>query len=251
MKILCLADLHRLETDRIAMVEQDEWLEGLLREHSPDVVVIAGDVFEANSKLHPYEELAAIFHDLPVICTLGNHEFWYRTVSQVLDKYRDLYDPAKWNVHYLDVVGGFDVDHAHFFGNVLWFDGSMSTVPGQNIDSFADHMWRDYEIRDFDWRSACANCVEQIKANQPKDWQTGILVTHAVPHSALNGHMSQVTSKYNAYSGVSWLLDETEPDYAVCGHTHHHVVGKVIRRVRCVNVGNDYFPPFRHYLLEI
>ncbi len=251
MKILCLADLHRLKTDRIAMAEQNDWIKGLLRNHPPDVVMIAGDVFESRVDIHPYEELAMLFADLPVVCTLGNHEFWYRTVSEVLGRYQDLYDPAKWNVHYLDVVGSFDIGNVHVFGNVLWFDGSMSTVPGQNIDTFAEHRWRDYEIKDFDWRSECANCIEQIKANQPEERQTGVLLTHAAPHSTLNGHMAVAESKFNAYSGVSWLLDEIRADYAICGHTHYPVVEKTVNGIQCTNIGNDYWPPFKSHFLEI
>ena len=43
MRILGLADLHRLEFDRPAMDEQDRWLARLLDTTSPDVIVIAGD----------------------------------------------------------------------------------------------------------------------------------------------------------------------------------------------------------------
>jgi len=251
MKILCLADLHRFEDDRLAMAEQNAWLRGLREEHDPRVVVVAGDVFDARSPVHPYERIARLFPELPVVCTLGNHEFWYRTVPEVLDHYQELYDPEHWNVHYLDIVGHYDIGHLRFFGNVLWYDGSMATVPGQDVSTFADHQWRDYEIRDFDWKGECQQCVEQIRANRPEDRQTGVLVTHCVPHAGLNGHMVKGRSRFNAYSGVTWLLDEIRPDYAVCGHTHWQIADTVINGVRCVNVGNDYFPPFRHHLLDI
>lgn len=50
MKILCLADLHRLEFDRLAMQEQDRWIAQLLETALPDAVIIVGDVFKEKSE---------------------------------------------------------------------------------------------------------------------------------------------------------------------------------------------------------
>ena len=251
MRVLCLADLHRLEYDRLAMREQDAWIEGLLAAHDPDVVAIAGDVFDEQSELAPYPELSRLFPDRPVVCTLGNHEFFGRTVREVLDRYEALYDPARWNVHYLDIVDSFDVGSVRFFGNVLWYDGSMATVPDQDVGTFAGKRWRDYEIVDFDWEGECRKCTEAILENQSGPDQTGFLLTHCVPHPGLNGHMFKAYSEFNAFSGVSWLLDRVRAEVAVCGHTHWRIPETVINGARCLNVGNDYVPPFRHAVLDV
>jgi predicted MPP superfamily phosphohydrolase len=49
LRVLCLADLHRLEYDRLAMIEQDQWIASLLQATAPNVVLIAGDVFHAHN----------------------------------------------------------------------------------------------------------------------------------------------------------------------------------------------------------
>ena len=251
LRVLCLADLHRLEYDRLAMLEQDRWLGALLAETDPAVVLIAGDVFDEKSEAHPYRELARLFGPRPVIAVLGNHEFIGRTVEQVMNRYRLLYDPGTWNVHFLDIVGSHRVGGVEFFGNVLWYDGSMATVPGQDLLDFAGRHWRDCEIREFDPVRECRRCVEAITACTPGPGLTRVLCTHCVPHPALNAHMSKRSSLYNAFSGVSWLLERVKADYAVCGHTHRPVHDVTLHGVRCWNVGSDYLPPFRHVALEV
>jgi len=251
LRILCLADLHRLESDRAAVAEQDRWLAGLLAATAPDAVLIAGDVFDEQSEAHPYRELARVFSPVPVVAVLGNHEFIGRTVEQVLNRYRLLYDPATWNVHYLDIIGSHRIGDVQFFGNVLWYDGSLATVPGQDLLDFAGHTWRDGEIREFDPVRECQRCAQTITDCAAEPDTVRVLCTHCVPHPALNAHMSKPSSPYNAFSGVTWLLDRVKPDYAVCGHTHRPVHDVQINGVRCWNVGSDYTPPFRHVVLTL
>ncbi len=251
MKILCLADLHRVTTDILALKEQDRWIRSLIEECNPNVVVITGDIFENNSGFNPYEDLYNLFQGIPVICTLGNHEFIYDTIENVLKKYKDDYEP-KWNVHYLDIIGHYDIDNIRFFGNVLWYDGTTASVANQNLADFAGGKWLDKVIMDFNPKNECEKCVEQIMNNQPNDNQIGILCTHTVPAKDINGHFQDgIAQPFDAFSGVSWLLDKVKCDYAISGHTHRRVIGKEINGVKCINTGNDYFPPFKHFLLEI
>ena len=252
MKILCLSDLHRIVTDLWGSQEQEKWIASLLEEHCPDTVLITGDIFEHNLCVNPYEELDRIFGGVPVICTLGNHEFSYMEFTKVLKNYKSWYDPGKWNVHYLDVVGSYDVGNVHFFGNVLWYDGSTATVPGQNLMDFAGGRWLDRSIIDFDPVTECEKCVEQIIENKPGEEQIGILCTHTVPDQGMNGHYQEGQQNlFDAFSGVSWLLEKVKCTYAVSGHTHRRIIGKEISGACCINVGNDYYPPFLHYLLEV
>lgn len=252
MNILCLSDLHRAKADLFGLREQNRWIESLLKEALPDAVIITGDIFENDPEINPYENLHKLFGELPVICTLGNHEFVDSTVDLVLKTYRDKYDPEKWNVHYLDIIGHYDLEFIRFFGNVLWYDGSLATVPNQQLLDFAGGRWLDRAIVNFDPVKECKKCVDHVMENQPEDWQTGILCTHCVPAKEINGHFQEgVQKEFDAFSGVSWLLEKINCNYAISGHTHRRVIGKIINGVKCINTGNDYYPPFEHYLLEI
>lgn len=99
MNVICFSDLHINHRNHINLSNMKE----LVHRYSPDVVTISGDIFD-NPTINPYEELSKI-GDIPVICCLGNHEFAYGQISIVLDRYWEQYDPSKYDVHYLDIVG--------------------------------------------------------------------------------------------------------------------------------------------------
>ena len=69
MKILCLADLHI--SSRKNCKQKIRWIKGLVNEHSPDVIVIVGDVFESGFYLRynplpsapvPRQKLSRFYH---------------------------------------------------------------------------------------------------------------------------------------------------------------------------------------------
>jgi hypothetical protein len=240
------------------------WVRAIVLGESPDVILITGDIFEtmfeSMAGINPYEELTKLLgDDIPIICTMGNHEFMYRTIEETHDFYTENYNPDKYNVHYLDIVGHYDVDHVHFFGNVLWYDGTLSTVGNQNLKTFADGCWADVVIENFDYLFEHGKCLRQLKENMNTDLPASILATHCVPHRKLNGHMVKTMSPFNAFSGVENLFATLSSDlsascgidWAVSGHTHWRMAGDVINGCFCVNVGNDYQPPFQHFIIDI
>jgi len=263
MKILNLSDLHRQENKRIPIVQQQAWIDQMLKRFNPDLILITGDIFESNnyyhdiktggSRFNPYEILSQVFDGRPVICTLGNHEFFNLSVKEVMDYYTRMYNPDAFDVHYLDVVNFIDAEKYTFLGNVLWYDGSMATVPNQDIWDFAGDSWQDKTIVKFNWKKENKKCVKKIMDVQTD--KKKILCTHCVPHWRLNGHIRgddlfDKKAPYNAFSGMNNLLKLVKPYYAFSGHTH-------LRRnleldgCNCVNCGNDYHPPFQYFQTEI
>lgn len=236
MKILLLSDLH--------LQGSAKRYERIFKHTKPDIIVITGDIYESN--IHPsmvYRNLSAIFTDIPVVCTLGNHEFYYNTVEYIIEEYKKYYNPSLYNIHYLDIIHKYDINNIRFIGNVLWYDGSMSTVKNQNINSFADNTWMDYTIKNFNFIDEYKNNINTIKLNIDNN-KTNILCTHCVPHRSLNGHMYKTYSQYNAYSGSCNLLEQLNVQYSFCGHTHlpiETIIKTNYGECMCYNVGNDYF----------
>lgn len=91
--------------------------------------------------MNPHEDLDKLFGVLLIICTLGNHEVVYIKVDNVLDNDKAQYNPLKYNVHYLDVIGHYDINRVRFFGNAIWYDGTMATIQNQVLVDFADGRW--------------------------------------------------------------------------------------------------------------
>ena len=254
MKILCLSDLHRYSRQDF---KKNQWLTDVVAKTNPDIVVITGDIYEATFQGNPYRELGELIEGIPVICTLGNHECIYRTVEETLKVYGDYYNPDKYNVHYLDIIRKYDftADNktVRFVGNALWYDGTLSTVANQDMNLFAGGRWIDILIKNFDFREECEKCKKDIVDNLSLDKDIpNILCTHCVPHHELNGHMLNGENEFNAYSGVYDLLSGLENvDFAICGHTHWRIVGKQIGNCGGINCGNDYYPPYLYFLLDI
>lgn len=244
MKILILSDLHRNLYDDCSY--QNKMVNTLLNKHKDiDLIVISGDVHEYSLEFNPYVDLDELFHHIPTLFCLGNHEFAGFTVDSVLNHYRNLYNPMKFNVHCLDVLNYFDVDGYRFLGNVLWYDGSMKSYPDQS--DVINSRWLDSTIIDFDWKKENKRCVDNIVSNMD-DSMIQILVTHCVPHYDLNLH-NENHSIYNMYSGMNTFLEDYKFDYSISGHTHRMTIGKIINGCKCINVGNDY-GELKHFLLD-
>jgi len=250
MKILCLSDLHISYDMDSDDYPHHKWIKEQL-ECKPNVIVLTGDIFESQfqSRINPYKYLNELFNGITTICTFGNHEFVNETVDSVKKYYLDLYNP-KYDVHYLDIIKHYDIDNVRFLGNVLWYDGSLSNMFEQDLTTFADGRWLDRYIRDFDFIKENKICVDEIKDSVDIN-KTNILCTHCVPHHQLNVWYDEEKSDFNAFSGMYDLLKAIDVQYAICGHTHRKIVGRVIHGCECVNTGNDYYAPFSSYLLEI
>jgi len=250
MKILILADLHICS--KYDIMNYTKLFSEVSEVNDADAIVICGDIIESAFSCNPYKQINNIFRNFtgPIICVLGNHEFFHNDVEEVINYYKYFYNPKKYNVHYLDIIGHYDYGVCRFVGNVLWYDGSMATVLGQNLYEFADKSWNDCTIKNFDWKKENEKCVSAIMGNILPDEKVNILCTHCVPHKDLNLHMNNTFSFYNAFSGMEDLLSDINVDYCFCGHTHRRIVGKYIGKCQCVNVGSD-IGYTRWFLIEV
>jgi len=93
MNLLCLSDLHlRSEAvvDAIDRKKLSPFMAGIaarVADVSPDAVVVTGDtVCPAQVRLLSALLRELIPGDLPIVVTLGNHEFWGRTFEDTLEK---------------------------------------------------------------------------------------------------------------------------------------------------------------------
>ena len=261
MKILALSDLHihfvfnpRAYSYYKSIVRQK--FEGL--SEYIDAIVITGDIFESTAinkwGFNPYETLRDVFcfTDKPIIFCLGNHEFAYNRIGDVLKLFEVCYNP-QLNVHCLDVINKYEIGKYNFIGNVLFYDNTLSNNPFK-VDDFIVKNWLDSKIIEFVPSKECAIRKKLIIDNIQED-KTNILLTHCVPHEKLNWFSyHEPNSVYNQYSGCKTFLEELKNvQWSFSGHTHRRMFTE-INGINCVNVGNDYFDEFdeiKHYIAEI
>lgn len=247
-RILFTSDLHLT----VGYQEQQfKQLSARISEENPDVLAVSGDV--ADYRVNVFGWLGRL--GLPVVFCLGNHEFVYRTVDETLERFRRLKEETSCfcanDVHCLDTEGHFDALGCRFYGNVLWYDGTLyNGQNASNVLNTIDGRWLDSRIVDFRPVEENRKCIEQIKHEQRGSrGKKRILLTHCVPARKLNLFDKETPlSVFNCYSGMENLFDwhKVYPDISLCGHTHRRVVCEFKcrngREIRCWNSGNDYFP---------
>ncbi len=257
MRLLCLSDLHLRSEAVVAAIDRQRLspfpaqIAATVAEVSPDAVVVTGDtVSPAQVRLLSATLRTFIPAGLPVVATLGNHEFWGRTFEDTLAKLKEqtLSDP---NIFYLDLIGAVELDGVNFVGGTLFFDGSMRVRDNQRIDQWDG--WQDWRIVDIESRYMEFNTyyVDMIRAKMKPGMPTA-LCTHHVPHVRLNG---LEPSHYSFYTGMKDLVHELPFDplfnnYLICGHTHRRVIGEVVPGFMGVNVGSDY-DDLKTFTLEV
>ncbi len=257
MKILCLSDLHLKQqavVDAIDHGELDLFLtqvKDCVTQSSPDCVVITGDTISPlQIRLLSALLKNIVGSDIPIVVTLGNHEFWGHTFEDTLSKLKNQVVELT-NVYYLDLIGGVELGGINFVGGTLFFDGSMRFRESQKITPW--NGWNDHYIADIEKRYQEFNIyyTEMIRASMKLGMST-VLCTHHVPHVYLNGHEP---SPYSFYCGMKDFVhelpfDQRHNNYLICGHTHRRIIGEVVPNVMCVNVGSDY-GDLQYYVLNV
>lgn len=247
MKVLCLSDLHIKQQALIDAVDHERLdsflaqVKACVGESSPDCVVITGDtVSPLQIRLLSALLKIIVGPDIPIVVTLGNHEFWSHTFEGALDKLRNQTLELS-NVYYLDLIGGVELGGINFVGGALFFDGSMRFRDDQKITPW--NGWNDHYIVDIEKRYLEFNkyYTDMIHAKMKPGMPTA-LCTHHLPHVNLNGHRP---SPYSFYCGIKDFVHELPFDhlydnYLICGHTHRRIIGEAVPNFMCVNVGSDY-----------
>ena len=259
MKILCISDLHLASSDLLKFEISDSYTSkhGFIRNikdtviaTNPDLVVCTGDTVWSRKVPQISDTLRVLVpSEIPIIVTLGNHEFWEYGFEKTLKRLqRQTLDDK--NIFYLDLIGSVIMDGINFVGGTLFFDGSMRYRENQHVDEWDG--WQDFRIPEIQTRYLEFNqyYIDMIEANI-KSNMPNALCTHHVPHINLNGHEP---SHYSFYTGMKDFVHELPfnpryDNYIICGHTHKRVIGEVIPWFMCVNVGSDY-NDFKYYVLE-
>ena len=102
MNFLCLSDLHLRANDVVNAFEHDRLSDFMsqvksgVAKASSDVVIVTGDTV-CSAQIRLLSELLRklIPGDVPIVVTLGNHEFWGRTFEETLAELKKQTLPTK------------------------------------------------------------------------------------------------------------------------------------------------------------
>lgn len=180
-----------------------------------DVVVLAGDVSDADCLYAALVLVAGRFRHVPVLFVAGNHEFWgARSTASVTRTVRRAQEAAP-NLRWLDREV-FEIRGKRFLGCSLWFPPPPSWVAWQD--------WSDFKrILRFD-RWVYDHNRKDVRFLRRELRHGDVVVTHYLPSAAC------VTPKYagqpsNAFfvCDVTPLIEERKPSHWFFGHSHETV----------------------------
>lgn len=135
MKILVLSDFH-LE---FCPWEEDLWLDP---NPNADVVVLAGDF--ATQKQEHLDKLVQLLSNVtvPIVYVMGNHDFYYNSLSRGRDKFKDMLQKQDDFECYVLENEFVIIGDTVFYGTPLWTDFELPgylTPPGiiaKNVSDF-------------------------------------------------------------------------------------------------------------------
>jgi predicted phosphodiesterase len=192
-----------------------------------DVLVLAGDVHVGTKAVETIRTWASIVRH--VVYVLGNHEFYYHDMNNLLDNIKELLSDLP-NVHVLEreaVV----IDGVRFLGTTMWtdFDGGnplKMMVAGNRMNDYALIKNEGRRLLPVDIYNIHTLCVDWLadELAKPFDGKT-VVVTHHLPHE------TAIHPKWrNRRDEVSWAYFCTDcdsliekADLWIFGHQHENV----------------------------
>jgi len=175
-----------------------------------DVLVIAGDlgVGKANSAAYTpkvVSELGAI--GIPIVLTLGNHDYWHASRDQLIAAVRAACPP---NVHLLQ-RNRVSIEGKVFAGTTLWFPWTWDAAQQEND-------WIDFNRIQAPFDPYSENRIDwQYLTAGPAD----VIVTHHLPCAEVVAP-AYANSSVNCYfvGGAAHQVAEVQASVWCFGHTH-------------------------------
>lgn len=250
MKALVFSDLH------FGKKNTADKLERLIQiTERPDVVLLCGDNAELELDFSHHRLLfqaLKLRFECPIAFIAGNHDLWGRTqdISSETLLYRRYPILAKQEeVTYLE-TGNLTIGDWTIAGTYGHYDFSFRKTTslddlrageitiGNTFRSWADKTYMVWKKPD---EETCHKLLDDFEKRLPAGKL--ITLTHTIPSLAFNGWPNSPAQDFLAsYSGskhIGEIIENRQPEYHFCGHTHKYVQGKIGETI-VTNVGADY-----------
>lgn len=230
MKVLLMSDLHIDVCKKITGRSIFPSLVNHVKNHQPDLLVIAGDLtgsaFDTLHYIHLLQERTGV----QVKFVPGNHDIWTRPTKK--DASMHAYQSLKEDPSSL-LDNPFVTDKYAIIGGMGWYDYSFVSdmvTDQQEIVSFKKIHWNDAKFANWgmDDVSLCRQERDALEM-QLNSYQNKkiIMVTHTVPYKDFTIYKPRdpIWNMCNAFMGsqqLGELFDRySNIEYITFGHTHH------------------------------
>jgi len=263
-RIAWLTDIH---LDFLSLAKIKAFCRSIV-EHNPEVVLIGGDIADANTiKVYLWileDELCS-----PIYFVLGNHDYYNGSIAGVRTAIKEFCDRSDW-LHWLPAAGVVELsEETGLIGIDSWADGRL----GNYQDSMV--LLNDYSLikeltgLDKDARRVRLNelgdvSAAELKAVLPKAldrFQRVILLTHVPPFKEACWHEGDISHDHwlphFSCKAVGELLMECMHSYpdnemtVLCGHTHSRGNAQILPNLTVKTGGTEYGSPAVQEILKI
>ncbi len=209
MKLQLISDLHSEFWDAPRRL-----YERIAIEPDLDFLVIAGDLVVPFRQPESYVEEAFAYYSKKarhVIYVYGNHEFYGSSLEKVKKR---LAEVMPSNYHWLENTAE-TIEGVHFYGGCMWFNNAdgLNHLYKRALNDF--HLIENLESWVYDHNRAFTAIGEELIRPET------IVVSHHMPHPNCTPERFKKDQTNRFFiSDQTKLIEEKQPRYWFCGHTH-------------------------------
>jgi Icc protein len=231
-----------------------------LRESSPDIILISGDIAQANSIENHLSKLACEVM-LPIYFVLGNHDFYHGSILDVRTRIRDL--SSQTNGLYWLSNGGVVrlTQRTCLIGHDGWGDGRHGDFHGSSvslndfilIEELAGLNREDLLIRLKNLGNEAANHFQTALQRVPHEVEHIVVLTHVPPFLESSWHEGNYCDDewlpfFCCQAAGHVLVDfmSRHPNRrmtVLCGHTHGGGTSEILPNLLTVTGPSQYGNP--------
>lgn len=204
-----------------------------------DLLIIAGDIGNQRSLEDTnVEAMKKYSEELPVILTLGNHDYMGSTIQDTIEFWDSQNIP---NLHFLH-NNTIELNGIHFIGSTLWSDVKINPINAFYISKgMIDYKYILKDDRssliDVDYlQNVHEECLHYVKQELNKNYKRKVLITHHLP-TFMSVHPRYINSYLNAAFATDLtelLLDTENLELCIHGHTHDKFDYTIEDKVRII-----------------
>jgi predicted phosphohydrolase len=239
-----------------------------VRRHSPDAVVVSGDIAEGHSLLDYLQHLETGLA-LPIYFVLGNHDFYRNSIAAVRE-YARAYCGQSHHLRYLPALDFVELTPTTaLVGHDGWADARLGDFAGSDV-------WlNDYLlIKEITTRNKevlgprlerlgdeAAAHFRRVLPPALAKYRHLLVVTHVPPFKEACWYEGRISGDYwlphftcKAVGDVLCEFMQVHPDCTmtvVCGHTHGRGEARILENLTVLTGGSTYGQPEVQRVLEV